>query len=217
MGFGLVSREAPVRRKTLLRPYEAAFVMVALGFVAHEVIGEVAWLDSAFHFVPDRLAALVPGIRFGWFEALWFLALFPLIVWGLLAGVGILSGHRSGLSSLLLAAATGAAPVVAIAHAAKAAAKVSSWGGFLIPALRDPHGVETFRQIADRSISAPAPMIGLSPVGWVMLTLILVVAWRAMRWARQIPAESTVAAKVGLVGAAALFSFILTIWALPAV
>jgi polyferredoxin len=215
MGVGLVASDAPVRRKLLLRPYEAAFVLVALGFVAHEVIGEVKWLDTVFHVVPEQLAALAPRVPFGWFEALWFLALFPLAVWAAIAGVGYLAGHRSGLRSLLLAAATGAAPVVAIAHLAKAAAKIGSWGGFLPLSLRDPQGGDTFRQITEGSLSVPTAMVGLSVIGWVMLALVIIIAWRAFHWSRQVPAESITAAKVGLVGTAVLFSSVLTIWFLP--
>jgi polyferredoxin len=215
MGVGLVSPDAPVRRKALLKPYEAAFVMVALGFVAHEVIGEVRWLDGVFHFVPERLATLVPAVPFGWFEALWFLTLFPFLVWAAIAGVGYLAGHRAGWRSLLLAAATGAAPIVAIAHLAKAVAKISSWGGFLPLSLRDPQGLVTYRQLADQSISTPAAMVGLTVLGWAMLAAVLVIAWRAWRWSQQIPAESTMAARVGLVGTAVLFTSVLTVWALP--
>ena len=126
VGVGLVASGAPVRRKPLLRPFEAAFVMVALGFVAHEVIGEVKWLDAFFHAVPNGLNRLMPSIPFGWFEALWFLVLFPLLVWGLISGIGHFTGHRAGLKTLLTGAATGAAPLVAVAHLAKAAAKVAS-------------------------------------------------------------------------------------------
>jgi polyferredoxin len=212
MGVGLVSADAPVRRKALLKPYEAAFVMVALGFVAHEVIGEVKWLDSVFHFVPERLAALAPAVSFGWFEALWFLVLFPLIVWGAIAGVGYLAGHRTGLRSLLLAAATGAAPVVAVAHLAKAAAKIASWGGFLPLSLSDPQGLHTLERLGDGSLSAPVAMVGLTVLGWVMLASILIIAWKAWRWARQIPAEAVAAARAGLVGALLLFSSVVVVW-----
>ena len=215
IGVGLVTPDAPVRRKMLLKPFEAAFVMVALGFVAHEVIGEVKWLDAWFHFVPAQLATLVSGVPFGWLEAAWFLVLFPLVVWSAIAGVGYLAGHRGGLHSLLLAAATGAAPVVAIAHLAKAVAKISAWGGYLPRSLRDPQGLETFRLLADRSLSSPTRVLGLSVLGWVMLVLVFVIAWRALGWSRQIPAESTMAAKVGLAGATALFMAVLTVWALP--
>jgi len=216
MGWGLASPDAPVRRKALLRPYEAAFVMVALGFVAHEVIGEVDWLDSAFHFVPERIAALAPAVPFGWFEALWFLVLFPLAVWALIAAAGKLAGHRGRWRSLLLGAATGAAPIVAVAHLAKAVAKIASWSGFLPLAIGDPQGLETLHRLAEGSIAAPAELLGLANLGCVMFALVLVVALRAWRWARQVPADSALAAKVGLVGAAVLFSGVLSVWLWPA-
>jgi len=215
VGVGVVSENAPIRRKALLRPYEAAFVMVALGFVSHEVIGEVKWLDSAFHMVPVALAGVIPAVPFGWVEALWFLVLFPLVVWLAIAGLAYLLGHRSSLATLLLAAATGAAPVVAIAHLAKAAAKVGSWGRFVPLALRDPQGLDTLHRISDHSLTSPAALIGLSILGWVMLGLVLAVAWKAWRWAKQIPADAAVAARTGLASAAVLFSAVLIVWSWP--
>ncbi len=214
MGMGIVARDAPVRRKALLKPYEAAFVMVALGFVAHGVIGEVKWLDALFHFVPARLAALVPVVPFRWFEAMWFLALFPLAVWAAITVIGHLAGHRAGLRSLLLAAATGAAPVVAIAHLAKSAAKLNAWGGFLPLALRDPQGLNTLHRISEGSMTAPAAMVGLTVLGWVMLAAILVIAWKAWRWTRQIPVALWAAARSGMVSAAIVFISALAVWAL---
>jgi len=215
LGVGLVAAETLVRRKGLLRPFEAAFVMVALGFVAHDVIAEVKWLDGFFHAVPKGLNGFRPSVPFGWFEALWFLVLFPLLVWAGISGIGYLLGHRGGLRALLLAAATGAAPVVAVAHFAKAAAKVASWGGFLPLAVRDPQGIETFQRIAGHTLTAPAGLLGLSMIGWAMLGLTLVMAWKAWNWARQVPVESVIAARSGLAGVAMLFSAILTIWAWP--
>jgi ferredoxin len=215
VGLGLVSESAPIRRKAILRPYEAVFVMIALGFVSHEVIGEVKWLDASFHAVPAALGRLAPAVPFGWFEAFWFLALYPLIAWLFITGIGVLLGHRGSLATMLLAAATGAAPVVAIAHLAKAVAKVASWGGFLPLAIRDPEGVETLRRIAEQSVATPPGLLGLTTVGWVMLTLTMVIAWRAWRWARQIPVESIPAARAGLVGASLLFLPVLAVWSWP--
>jgi len=214
IGVGLVSSKAPIRRKALLKPFEAAFVMLALGFVAHEVIGEVKWLDSIFHLVPLWLSSLVPGLPFGWFEVLWFLVLFPFVFWAAIAGLSYLTGHRAGLRSLLLAVATGAAPVVAVAHLAKAVAKLSSWGGFLPLSLRDPQGLDTFQRLADQSLSTPTAIFGLSLLGWVMLALILFVAWRAWRWAGQMPAEILAAARCGMLSSMFLFSATLVVWAL---
>lgn len=215
LGLGFVSDAAPVRQKHLLRPYEAAFVMVALGFVSHETIGEVSWLEAVFHAFPTALEKLAPSVSFGWFEALWFLLLFPLLVWAAISGIAYLFGHRGNLRSLLLAAATGAAPVVAVAHFAKAAAKVASWGGFLTFAVRDPKGIETFHRIADGTLIMPAGLPGLSTVGWAILALTMAIAWKAWSWARQVPTESVVAARAGLAGAAMLFSIIMTIWVWP--
>jgi len=215
MGMGLVSPDAPIRRKALLKPYEAAFVMVALGFVAHEVIGEVGWLDSIFHFVPEHLAALIPSVPFGWFEALWFLVLFPMLVWGAISSLAYMFGHRAGLRSLLLAAATGAAPVVAIAHLAKASAKISSWSGYVPLALHDTSGAETFHRLADQSLASPASLVSLSIVGWVMVILTALIVWRALRWARKIPPDSIVAARAGLVCSATMFSTVLGLWTWP--
>ncbi|MEW6745280.1 MAG: 4Fe-4S binding protein [Planctomycetota bacterium] len=216
MGFGFVTGSSPVRRKSTLLPFEAAFVMVALGFVAHEVIGEVKWLDAFFHFVPSHLQRLAPAVAFGWFEALWFLVLFPILVWGVIAGVAYLAGHRTGLRALLLAAATGAAPVVAVAHLAKAAAKIASWGSFLPLAIRDPHGVETLHRITDMSLAAPAPLASLPLVAWAMLAAMLLVGWKGWRWAHRMSEHSPTAARAGLAVAGVLFLAVLTIWALPA-
>jgi polyferredoxin len=215
MGLGLVKSDAPVRRKPLLRPFEAAFVMVALGFVAHEVIGEVKWLDAFFHAVPGGLNRCAPWIPFGWFEALWFLVLFPLIVWAVIAGIGYRMGHRSNLRTLLLAAATGAAPVVAVAHLAKSAAKVASWGGFLPLAIRDPRGIETFRGIAHETVNAPAGLLGLSMVGWAMLPLTIMIAWHALHWLRDVPDGSLAAARSGLFATFMLYALVFAVWIWP--
>jgi len=215
VGVGLVDGAAPIRRRTLLRPFEAAFVMVALGFVSHEVVGEVKWLDGAFHTVPDAVAKLAPSLPPGWFEAAWFLVAFPMGIWALVAAAGYASGHRAGVKTLLLAAATGAAPVVAVAHVAKAAAKLSSWGGYLPLALRDPRGLETARRISEHSLAAPASFAGLSVVGWAALALVALVAWKTRHWLRQIPAESAAASRAGAAGAAVLFTAVLVVWSWP--
>jgi hypothetical protein len=215
MGWGPATSEAPVRQKALLRPFEAAFVMVALGFVSHEVIGEVKWLEEIFHTAPEWLNRLAPAAPFGWIEGLWFLVFFPLAVWAAICGLSYTIGYRGSIRTLLLAAATGAAPAVAIAHLAKAAAKVSSWGGFLPLALGDPQGIETMKGLTERTLNAPTGLVALSMVGWVMLALSLVVAWKAWNWARHMPPAYLAAARTGLASAAVLFGIVLTIWVWP--
>ncbi len=216
MGYGLTRPAAPVRRGGLLRPFEAGFVLVALGFVAHEVIGEVKWLDGYFHWVPEQLHAWFPQISFGWFEALWFLVLFPLGVWIVAAALGFALGHRRGIGVLLCAAATGAAPVIAIAHLSKALAKISAWVGYLPGALAEPTGGATFAAIQSGALDAPGRIVGLPTFGWVMLLLMAVIGWSAIRWARAVPQEARPAALGGLVTAGVLFGGVLAAWALAA-
>jgi len=212
MGFGVVAADARIREKTLLRPFEAAFVMVALGFVAHEVIGEVKWLDSVFHAIPARLNTLLPSVTFGWFEALWFLVLFPLVIWAIISAIASLVGHRAGVRSLFLSAATGAAPIVAAAHLAKAAAKIASWGGFLPLALRDPQGIDTFHRISQRSLAAPDSFMGLSMVGWGILFATIFIAVKVWHSASDLSKEFVVAARAGLLVSSLLFSAVLAAW-----
>lgn len=208
MGIGLVEPEAPMRRKNLLHPFEAVFVMVALGFVAHEVIGEVKWLDDRFHAIPKWWNALLPSIPFGWFEALWFLVLIPLLVWAGISGIGYLMGHRGDIKTLLIAAATGA-------HLAKAVAKITSWGGFLGLAIHDPEGINTFQRIAEHTLAAPAGLMGLSTVGWIMLFIIIMIAWRALNWIRDVPDYVLGAARSGLIVTFILFTSVLVVWVWP--
>jgi polyferredoxin len=212
VGLGLVSNDTPVRRKSLLRPYEAVFVMVALGFVSHEVVGEVKWLDKTFHAIPALLARSLPTVSFGWFEAIWFLLLFPLLVWSVIAAAAFLFGHRGQTGLLLIAAATGAAPVVAMAHLAKAAAKLTSWGGFLPMALTDPHGLSTMRKVSTHAVAIPPPMIQLTLLGWLMLALVVIMAVKVWRWRQEIPQDAAIAMRAGLAGAALLFTVVLTTW-----
>jgi len=212
LGYGVVAANAHIREKILLRPFEAVFVMVALGFVAHEVIGEVKWLDTIFHVIPARLNAVVPSVAFGWFEALWFLVLFPLVVWAIIGASASLLGHRAGIRSLLLSAATGAAPVVAAAHLAKAAAKVTSWGGFLRLALRDPKGIDTLHRISQHSLASPASFVGLSVVGWVILFATVFVAVKEWRNASALSKELVNAIRAGLLVSSLLFSAVLVTW-----
>lgn len=215
IGVGLVSDAAPVRRMGLLRPHEAAFVMIALGFVAHEVSSEVKWLDRVFRIVPEALARVLPAVPVPWFEALWFLVLFPTGIWVLIAAVAWAAGLRSGLRSILLAGATGAAPMVAMAHSAKAVAKLASWGGYVPLALGDPAGIRTFRGIVAKTLPAPSSLVGSAVLGWVMLVVMLLLAGKAWRWARQLAAGDRAPAKAGLAISALLFSVMLTMWGWP--
>lgn len=214
VGFGWASKEATSRQHVLLRPFEALSVFFAAGFVAHDVIGETKPADEWFHYVPKILNELFPSVDFGWFEAGWFLLLFPALLGALAVGLARILGHQGTWRDLFIGAATGAAPVVAIAHLAKAVAKLSSWGGFLPLALRDPVGLQSLHHIGDKSIAAPTPFVGLSLLGWVMLLALLAIAWRNRRWLRESAIEHLPAARAGFAVCTAFYAGMLLAWPL---
>lgn len=178
LGWGLRSSKPGSSAPELLKPYEAGFVLIAIGFVAHEVLGEIKGIETVFHAVPIWLNRLAPRVAFGWIEALWFLLLFPLAFWSLVALLARIQGNRQTTPSHLLSAATGAAPIVAIAHVGKALAKLGAWSGFLPLALREPIGVRTMASILSRQQAAPAALFGVSLVGWGMASAF---AWLGIR------------------------------------
>ncbi len=212
IGFGWVRRSATSREHRSLKPFETLFLLIAAGFVAHEVAGEVEWVDAIFHTVPAALHASAPSVPFGWFEALWFLILFPAAVWLISLSISYLLGQRSPWKAVLTAAATGAAPVVAGAHLAKAVAKGAAWGGFLPPALTDPAGVENLQRIQDHSLALPPALMGLPAVGWLMLVAVAVLFWQSWSWSAEAVPHSITAARTGLVTAALSVASFLTVW-----
>jgi len=215
MGLGLVAPGSALRRPSLLGPVETAFVMIASGFVTHEVVGEIKWLDASFHLAPEALAELLPVLSSRSWEGLWYLLLYPAVIWGLVALVMLAFGKRGGLGTALRAVATGAAPVVALAHLAKALAKLASWGGFLPLSLVDPRGVSTFEALAAQTLATPGRLVGLSVVGWVIL---LALGWLTLRlWPRGgawNELGSMWLARLGTVLGLVLFGPVLVIWAL---
>jgi polyferredoxin len=219
IGFGKVSSNAPVKKWTLLLPFEAVFVMMVLGWFTKEIGGEVPWINAIIRDAPVAfLNRLAPSISPGWFTALWFVVLFPLTAWGSIALIGFLLGHRSGIRQLLLAIATGIAPIAAVAHLTKAVAKMSSWGGFIPIALKEPHGLKTMERLADHAISPPPVLLGMTlpVIGWIVLPLLLIVFVKA--WPVGMDTNRGVRAtarRAGLAASFLLFSALLTAWVWP--
>ncbi len=213
IGFGLARAEAGVRNHRLLSPVETGFVMIAAGFVTHEVIGEVKWLEEYFHYIPNVLQQVLASFGFGWLEAAWYLGIFPALLWALVVLFSRITGHRGSLGKLLAAAATGAAPVLAVAHLAKALAKFDSWFGYLPISLADPGGEETFRNLVDGSLTQPSPFFGLSVVGWLMFLMSAIITLRVLRQSGcRFEGEQLPAMRTGLVIIGGLFSSVLWCW-----
>ena len=102
--------------------------------------------------------------------------------------------------------------MVALAHMAKATAKLSNWGGYLPLALGEPVGEQTFSSIANGDLAAPSRLVGLSPIGWVMLIVMVVIAAKSVRWMRASSPRELPAAVAGLVVTAVLFGSVLAVW-----
>lgn len=114
---------------------------------------------------------------------------------------------------MVLATATGAAPVLAVAHAAKAVAKAGSWAGFVPLALRDPRGLDTLHDLTVAPASLPASWVSVPLLGWLMLGLTVLGGARAWRRVDGLPSGSVVVARTGLAGAMVLFGAVLAVWA----
>ena len=176
IGVGLAKSTAGSRQSMLLQPYETVFVLTATGLVLHKVLEEVRVLVPWSKGVPTWLNGFAPDISFGWFEALWFLLLLPLLFWGVTAGCAYVLGYRGSLTRLLTIAATAAAPLVALGHVAKGAAKMSTWAGYLPGSLRDPRGLDYLAQYNEGS-TPPGDLAGLPVLGAVMLLLLGGLVW----------------------------------------
>lgn len=98
MGFGVVRPGFGPRVTRPLAIGTAIFVVIASGFVAHELFAEVKPFDEVFHWVPQQLSAGL-GLGFDWAEAAWFLLLLPLAVLlalGMLRREPVRAGRLSG-------------------------------------------------------------------------------------------------------------------------
>lgn len=210
VGYGLALPAASSRQPRTLRPFEAFFVVLASGFVAHETIGEMPLLEKYFLYPPELLGAYFPAAAAGWLEALWFLLLVPAVLWSLTAAIGYISGYKGRLREFLLEAATGAAPVVAVAHLGKALAKLNTWGLFLPLSLKDMDGLATMRAIIDKTVGAPGSIMPPAALGWLMSALLL----SLLLWNRRFAAWklSAAPAAVGLMFFSGFYGFILFSW-----
>jgi hypothetical protein len=113
-----------------------------------------------------------------------------------------------------LAATTTAAPVVAVAHAGKALAKMAAWAEYLPGALADPAGLATLEALTAKGALPPSPLSTLPPLGWAMLVALGVVAWRTRHGLRSITRECPVPATVAPLTLVALYAGVFAWWAL---
>jgi len=136
-----------------------------------------------------------------------------LLLWLFIAIICKVSGSKGTPLELWLAAATGAAPIVILAHAAKACAKLAAWGGYLPLALSDPQGVKTLARISEKTLALPSAFSGLPPIGWLMVFAMTVMVWHSRRWISQAAVEAKRAMYCSMGVCALVYGFILFSWA----
>jgi polyferredoxin len=158
------------------------FVMLVSGFVIWELFTEWPAAEKVFLTPPVWAAAALgwPAAR-GWVEGVWILAVVPLLMWLLLAGVARLFGSRERILVIWRRMALPMAVVVSVGHMSKGLAKFVSWSPFLPGALRDPAGLETVKAITAKSVTGPGAWLGLSTVAVVCLGLVFVALALAVR------------------------------------
>jgi hypothetical protein len=214
-GFGILKAPARAKKRNLLRPFEAAFVMIDFGVISHELGENIKDVEAFFHKGVALLHVPFPSIPAGLLEPLCFLLLFPLPLWVLIVMTSHLLGHRKGALSLFLAATTAASPIIMVAHFGKAMSKFSAWCGYLPLALRDPLGIVTFNRLAQHTLASPAKLLGLPVVGVLMLAVMLVVTLRIWRLQSEGVPESLVASRTAIVVTFLLFGLLLSGWVRP--
>lgn len=189
-----------------------AFVGIALGFVTSELAAESRSAQDIFLWIPEHAAALcrLPHLA-GWFEGIWTLGVFPVLL-GVTLGGFIAFLTRDRIAVTLRRIALPVAVIVSAGHMCKALAKFTSWAGYLPFALEDPMGTKTAWAVASHELSAPQSLLNIHSVSYISIGLLLsgmLLAFREMHLANPALLRTTAAPKLVLAG---LFIFIVTGW-----
>jgi len=171
VGLGWLKPDKGPRAQRPLGWATAVFVLLAGGFVMHELFSEVKSFNEVFHWIPQRITDAT-GIPFGWTEALWFLAIIPAVLLGVTALAGVFSGGwrpRAGLTRVALLLV----PVIACGHAAKAIIKMCSWGPYLSISARAPDGIERAAYFLANPAAAPGSILPAAAKTVVGLALVV--------------------------------------------
>jgi polyferredoxin len=189
IGVGWLKTEKETK-KPLPLPV-ALFIMIAGGFVSHELFGEVKGLDQIFHAVPQYLASITSLTElFPWFEALWFLLVLPgfltLTIWS----IARMGNHRATFAGIISQSAVGLVPLVAAGHGVKALIKINAWSVYLPSALTDPHGFRLARSLLNKSVTEPNTLISVNLAAFGFALILLGATWLAIRMIQRFSEES---------------------------
>jgi len=170
------------------------FVMVVSGFVTYELSGVWKAAEAVFLWAPKQVStALNAGAAAGWIQAVWTIAVVPLLIWLVLGTVTLLLGGAKSLGQAWRRLALPAAVVVATGHMAKGLEKFTSWAGFLPCAWAEPSGVQTALAMHAKTMPQPAAWLTLPTLSILAMLLVALGVVLALREARLANPENALA------------------------
>ncbi len=213
VGFGITTGQSPARRRPVLTVAESLFVILASGFITHEVFTEIKPMEWIFHWPVERFYSWAGvAISWDWVHTFWYLFLFPFALWFLILGIIRLFEHRNSFWELLTMAATSAAPIIATAHVAKALAKLNSWAGFLPMSLAQPGGIPNADSIFNKTLAAPGLVVPYQLVGIIVIVLILLGSIFALRELRKIPNGTLIPSRISVLVIGLMYTAVFAFW-----
>jgi polyferredoxin len=161
------------------------FIMLVSGFVAYELFSEWKAAQAIYLWVPHTVAeAMGLGSCEGWIKGIWMLFVAPLVPWLVLGGFVVLLRGARNLGEAWRRLALPLAVVIAAGHMAKGLAKITSWGGYLPMALKEPSGSETALAITAGTMDKPASLMPITMVSVLSLLLLLMMGYYSLRESR---------------------------------
>ncbi|MDR4508380.1 MAG: 4Fe-4S binding protein [Candidatus Brocadiaceae bacterium] len=189
------------------------FILMVSGFVTGELCSEWKAAQQIFLWLPEHFAASARLSSIGgWIEGVWMICIYPALLWLLL---DIIFSHKSRDTSVIGNWRFLALPLVVIVsagHMAKGLAKFVSWAGFLPGAIKDPSGVNTILGISSKVIPVPVPLLTLTAVSSVGMTLVIAGMYFAYREARLANPEKYHKTRVPVLLLGILFIIIISGW-----
>ncbi|MES0372171.1 MAG: 4Fe-4S binding protein [Mariprofundaceae bacterium] len=201
------TRQAFVSWPTML------FIMLLSGFVVYELCTEWSAAKGVFLLPVNMVVAAIGMPEWGgWIKGLWTLMLFPLLLWVVLGSITWLMKGAGSLTDAWRELALPMVVVIAAGHMSKGIAKLTSWGGYLPGAMREPSGNETIQTLTADSNLLPASLLGMGSVSVIALTLVVLALFYAIREAKLTHGAAYKAQLPALTIVAGMFAVIISGW-----
>jgi ferredoxin len=175
---------ADTRERTASWPL-TLFIMLVSGFVTYELFSEWKAAKAIYLWTPHMVAETMGlGSYEGWIKGIWLLVVVPFVLWLVLGGLVILLRGAGDLAEAWRRLALPLVVVIAAGHMAKGLAKITSWGGYLPMALKEPSGTGTALAITAGTMEKPASLMPITVVSVLSLLLLLIMVYYSLRESR---------------------------------